>query len=119
MSDRERLPGRRFSFRVKFFHQQIRYYASVGLYPDGRPGEVFLTGGKIGSSIEPLSRDAAILLSFALQHGADWRAIRDALCRDREGNPEGPIGVLLDRLEQDLAELEEPKQEEPDETEPL
>ena len=35
------------------------------------------------------ARDAAIILSFALQHGADAEAIRRARCRDSQGRPLG------------------------------
>ena len=105
MAGREKLPGRRFTCRTRFESAGIRFHADIGFYPDGRPGEVFLTAGKVGGSVETLCRDAAIVLSFALQYGANWRAIRAAICRDEAGAPLGPIGVLLDRLEYDLEAL--------------
>jgi hypothetical protein len=43
-----------------------------------------------------LCRDSAIILSFALQHGADLEAIRRALCRDSQGHALGPLGVAVD-----------------------
>ena len=45
-----------------------------------------------------LVRDSAIILSFALQHGADIESIRRALCRDGEGQALGPIAMALDVL---------------------
>src|SRR5262249_54356900 len=47
-----------------------------------------------------LVRDAAVILSFAAQHGADVEAIRRALSRDSHGQPLGPLGVALDLLHQ-------------------
>jgi len=44
------------------------------------------------------ARDAAILLSFALQHGADINEIRKALCRNSSGRALGLIGRALDIL---------------------
>jgi hypothetical protein len=42
---------------------------------------------------------AAIILGFALQHGADPEDIRRALCRDNSGVALGPLGAALDLLE--------------------
>jgi hypothetical protein len=44
-------------------------------------------------------RDSAIMLSFALQFGADIQAIRRALVQNTDGSASGPIGALLDRIE--------------------
>jgi hypothetical protein len=33
-----------------------------------------------------------------VQHGADPRAIRKALCRDSQGKASGPLGAVLDLL---------------------
>jgi hypothetical protein len=57
----------------------------VSRYPDGRISELFCDNHKAGSAIGTLVRDSAILLSFALQYGADIEAI--AL---------GPIAEALD-----------------------
>jgi ribonucleoside-diphosphate reductase alpha chain len=76
----------------------MRFTAGVGRYPDGRIAEVFCDNHKCGSSIGTLVRDSAILLSFALQHGADLEAIRRALCRDSSGRALGPLGEILDLI---------------------
>jgi hypothetical protein len=47
--------------------------------------------------------DAAIILSFALQYGADAEAIRRAVSRNSKGEPSGVMGVVLDRLAEDGA----------------
>jgi hypothetical protein len=101
MSERERLPNRRASVIFDFEAMSLRFTASATRYPDGRLAELFLDNHKAGSGIGTLVRDSAIILSFALQHGADADAIRRALCRDSEGRPLGPLGVALDRLAKD------------------
>jgi Holliday junction resolvase len=60
--------------------------------------ELFLDNHKAGSSMGTLVRDAAIILSFALQHGADLAAVRKALGRDGRGSALSPIGTALDLL---------------------
>jgi hypothetical protein len=44
------------------------------------------------------ARDAAITFSIAVQHGADPEAVRRALCRDSNGNANGPPGTALDLI---------------------
>jgi hypothetical protein len=48
--------------------------------------------------VDTNARDSAIVLSFALQHGADIESIRKALCRDGRGRALGPLGAALDLL---------------------
>jgi hypothetical protein len=93
---RERLPDRRPSELFDFEAMGLRFTASVSRYPDGRVSELFCDNHKAGSAIGTLVRDAAILLSFALQHGADIEAIRRSLCRNSQGRALGPIGEALD-----------------------
>jgi hypothetical protein len=98
MPTRERLPDRRpcesFSFELNGLH----FTATVSHFVDGRVGELFLNNHKLGNQSDTNARDAAILLSFALQHGADLAAIRKALCRDSVGRALSPIGAALDLL---------------------
>jgi hypothetical protein len=95
---RERLPNRRSSENLSFELHGLRYTATVSRLPDGRIAELFLNNHKAGNQVDTNARDAAIILSFAAQHGADVEAIRHALCRDGQGRPLGPIGAALDLL---------------------
>jgi hypothetical protein len=83
-----------FTFEVNGF----RFTATVSRFADGRICELFLNNHKHGNQVDTNARDAAILLSFALQHGADINEIRKALCRDSKGQALSPIGEALDRL---------------------
>jgi hypothetical protein len=98
-SAREKLPNRRPSEVFDWFSAMgMRFTASVSRYPDGRISELFCDNHKAGSAIGTLVRDAAIIFSFAVQHGADPEAIRRALCRDSTGRALGPIAEALDRI---------------------
>jgi ribonucleoside-diphosphate reductase alpha chain len=95
---RERLPNRRTGETFELEVAGLRYTATVGRFPDGRIGEIFLNNHKSNSAADTNARDSAIVCSIALQCGADLETIRKALCRDSRGNPGGPLGAVLDRL---------------------
>jgi hypothetical protein len=96
--ERERLPNRRATETFTFELEGLRFTASVSRFPDGRIGELFVNNHKAGNQVDTNAHDAAILLSFALQDGADIAAIRKALCRDSAGRALGPIGRALEIL---------------------
>jgi len=98
MSERERLPDRRPSENVTFELDGLRFTATVSRFPDGRLSELFLNNHKAGNQSDTNARDAAIVFSFAVQHGADPDAIRRALCRDAQGRALGPLGAVLDLI---------------------
>jgi hypothetical protein len=98
MTSRNRLPNRRPAESFELEVQGLRYTATVGHFPDGTIGELFLSNHKSSSSADTAARDSAIVLSIALQHGADLETIRRALCRDSRGRPSGPLGAALDLI---------------------
>jgi len=66
---RERLPDER---SARTHHFQVGGhdgYVTVGLYPDGRPGEIFFRVTKEGSTVNGLMDSLGISMSMALQHG--------------------------------------------------
>jgi hypothetical protein len=98
MSERHRLENRRLSESFTFEVSGLRFTATVSRFDDGYIGELFLNNHKFGNQSDTNARDAAIILSFALQHGADINEIRKALCRDARGRALGPVGACLDLL---------------------
>jgi hypothetical protein len=98
MTDRNRLPNRRLAKTFELEVEGLCYSATVGRFPDGSIGELFLSNDKSNSSADSTARDDAIVLSIAFQHGADLEAIRQALCRDSQGRASGPRGVALDMI---------------------
>jgi hypothetical protein len=102
--DRRTLPIRRSSYRFPVRHGETECLVTVGLYDDGRPGEVFAhVQGKFGkgSDFEAMTRDAAILISLAMQHGVPLDVMRHAITRDDKGAASTLIGAVLDNLEKE------------------
>jgi ribonucleoside-diphosphate reductase alpha chain len=66
---RERLPDERKAITHHFSVGGHDGYVTVGLYPDGRPGEVFFRVTKEGSTVNGLMDSLGISMSMALQHG--------------------------------------------------
>jgi len=97
---RELLPERRRSetFDLPFGGLTDPHTVTVGYYDDGRPGEVFITGGKSGEQIEAIARDCAILLSMCLQHGVSLDTVRHALTRDSRDAAMSIVGAVVDQL---------------------
>jgi ribonucleoside-diphosphate reductase alpha chain len=66
---RERLPDERKAITHHFQVGGHDGYVTVGLYPDGRPGELFFRVTKEGSTVNGLMDSLGISMSMALQHG--------------------------------------------------
>lgn len=80
---REKLPPNRVSITHKFTIGDLDGYIIVGLFPDGRPGEVFLKMGKEGSTVGGLLDCVGVLTSMALQHGVPLEQLAGKLSRVR------------------------------------
>jgi ribonucleoside-diphosphate reductase alpha chain len=63
------LPDTRQSITHKFNVGGHEGYINVGLYPDGRPGELFITMAKEGSTIGGLMDAFGTAISMSLQYG--------------------------------------------------
>ncbi len=66
---RHRLQDERTSVTHKFDVGGHEGYITVGLYPSGDPGEIFITMAKEGSTVSGLMDSFALAVSMALQHG--------------------------------------------------
>ena len=66
---RERLPDTRQSITHKFNIVGHEGYITVGLYPDGRPGELFIVMAKEGSTVGGLMDSFGTATSICLQYG--------------------------------------------------
>lgn len=97
---RARLPNRRKSALVTFAHDGIRYHASLSKLADGMIGEVFLDGAKPGTPVAIVGHDLAIAASLALQFGCPLDTLRKALARNSHGERAGPLGDLLDLVDE-------------------
>jgi ribonucleoside-diphosphate reductase alpha chain len=72
---RERLPDTRQSMTHKFSVAGHDGYITVGLYPDGRPGELFITMAKEGSTVGGLMDAFGTAISISLQYGVPLEAL--------------------------------------------
>ncbi|MEY9235368.1 hypothetical protein ABIF78_007691 [Bradyrhizobium japonicum] len=94
------LPARRRSetFEISFGGLAKTHTVTVGFYPDGEVGEVFIAGGKSGEQVAAIARDGAILLSMVLQHRVPLAVVQRAVTRDGQGVPQSIVGAVIDRL---------------------
>jgi hypothetical protein len=102
MTARRTLPQRRRceTFDLSFGGLAKGHTVTVGYYEDGALGEVFINGGKSGELVEAIARDGAVLLSLALQYGAELSNIKSAITRDAQGAPQSIVGAVVDRLDE-------------------
>ena len=66
---RETLPATRDSITHKFAIAGHEGYLTVGLFENGRPGEIFIKMSKEGSTLSGLIQGFCRAFSLALQHG--------------------------------------------------
>jgi ribonucleoside-diphosphate reductase alpha chain len=72
-------PSRTFEFRVA----DCKGFATIGEYDDGRPGEIFLTVSKQGSTMAGVMDAFAKSISYGLQYGVPIRAFVEAFTNMR------------------------------------
>lgn len=97
----EKLPDERNAFTRKFAIKYIdeetkesrtlKFFVQTGMYPDGRLGEVFIRGDKIGGFISGALDALAMTISVGLQHGVPLEMITSKLRHNRFG-PSGFTG---------------------------
>ena len=98
---RRKLPDERRAITHKFSVAGHEGYVTVGLYEDGKPGEIFLTMSKEGSTISGLMDAFATAISLTLQYGVPLEALIDKFTHMRfepsgfTKNPEIPIAKSL------------------------
>lgn len=106
---REMLPARRSSISFTIEFQGERYDVTTGFYKDGRLGEVFInrrragTSGngaaRLGEQLDAACRDAAIMISYALQYGATLADLKHSITRDDDSSPMSIVGAIVDSVE--------------------
>ncbi|HKF50335.1 MAG TPA: vitamin B12-dependent ribonucleotide reductase [Terracidiphilus sp.] len=82
-SVRHRLPEERASVTHKFSIAGHEGYITVGLYPSGQPGEIFIRMAKEGSTVSGLMDSFATAVSLALQHGVSLRVLCEKFAHTR------------------------------------
>src|SRR6202044_1928977 len=82
-SVRHKLQAERASITHKFKVGDHEGYITVGLYPDGEPGELFITMAKEGSTVSGLMDSFALATSIALQHGVPLKLLCEKFAHTR------------------------------------
>jgi len=91
---RHKLQEERASITHKFKVGDHEGYITVGLYPNGEPGELFITMAKEGSTVSGLMDSFALAVSIALQHGVPLKLFCEKFAHTRfepsgwSGNPD-------------------------------
>ena len=91
---RHKLQEERASITHKFNIGGHEGYITVGLYPNGDPGELFVTMAKEGSTVSGLMDSFALAVSIALQHGVSLKLFCEKFAHTRfepsgwSGNPD-------------------------------
>jgi ribonucleoside-diphosphate reductase alpha chain len=102
---RHRLQDERASITHKFAIAGHEGYITVGLYPNGQPGEIFIKMAKEGSTVSGLMDSFATSVSIALQHGVALKTLCEKFAHTRfepsgwTGNPQiGYAKSLMDYI---------------------
>jgi ribonucleoside-diphosphate reductase alpha chain len=80
---REKMPVERASVTHKFSVGGHEGYITVGMYDDGRPGEVFIKMAKEGSTLSGIMDGLALTISLGLQYGVPLKVFVDKLLNTR------------------------------------
>jgi len=80
---RHRLQAERASITHKFSIAGHEGYITVGLYPNGQPGEIFIRMAKEGSTVSGLMDVFATSVSLALQHGVPLKVLCEKFAHTR------------------------------------
>jgi ribonucleoside-diphosphate reductase alpha chain len=80
---RHKLQEERASITHKFKVGDHEGYITVGLYPNGDPGELFVTMAKEGSTVSGLMDSFALAVSIALQHGVPLKLFCEKFAHTR------------------------------------
>lgn len=96
---RAELPMRREceTFEVSFDVQQP-FIVTVGRYPNGKIGEVFVRAHKRDQLFDHMAKDMAVLISKLLQYGETLEDLSESMTRDAEGRPQALAGAVIDAI---------------------
>jgi ribonucleoside-diphosphate reductase alpha chain len=82
-ANRHRLQHERSAITHHFAFGGHEGYLSVGFYPNGQPGEIFIRMAKAGSTIAGLMECFGTVVSVSLQHGVPLKVLCDKLSHTR------------------------------------
>lgn len=83
VASRNRLQNERPAITHHFSIAGQEGYITVGLYPNGQPGEIFIRMAKEGSTMAGLMECFGVVVSIGLQHGVPLKVLCDKLSHTR------------------------------------
>jgi hypothetical protein len=89
-SRRQHLPPKRFGWVQKCRVGTAKLYLIVAEYPDGRPGEIFVTVAKTGELVQAMLSGWAMEFSALLQYGVPLADLVQSF-RGTRFDPSGPV----------------------------
>src|SRR5215467_7701960 len=98
---RQRLPDERRSITHRFSVAGHKGYITVGMYPSGEPGELFIVMAKEGSTVSGFVSSFAQVVSVTLQYGVPLEVLCEKFVHTRfepsgfTGNPEIPLATSI------------------------
>jgi len=98
---RRKLPDERHSITHKFSISGHEGYVTVGMYEDGKPGEIFIVMSKEGSTVSGMLDGFATMGSLALQYGVPIETLVDKFSHMRfepagfTQNPQIPVAKSI------------------------
>ncbi len=103
---RERLPQRRRNENITINWMGTPIELSFG-YDEShnKVKEVFVSTRKLGTDMDSMARDTAVMLSFLLQYGVDLNELLDVFASDKSGTSEGFASKVAKLI---IAENEKP-----------
>jgi len=85
---------------VEFVFAGSRYQLTVGKYPDGRYGEITLTGPRSGNALSYIALDGCALVNELLQRYVSIETLTELIQRNDDGGAESIIGEIILQLSQ-------------------
>ena len=96
---RRELPARRGGENFEFVVGETKFTASTRRERGAKQvTEVFINAPKIDSDVDLTIRDAAVVISVALQYGVPIAEMAKSTGQNTDGKPSSPIGQILQIL---------------------
>ncbi len=96
--ERQPLSPRRKNQSMELVFDSMRFQLTVGFYPNGRIGEVWLNGPRPDSALYHITQDACVLISHLLQRFVSPHTLFDSMPRKADGSSASVIGAIIELL---------------------
>lgn len=77
------------------------FQISYSRFPNNNIAEVFVSSGKVGSTMYAMARDIGVALSIMFQSGMLISDLSGSMTQLDNGEPAGPLGAILKKLQEE------------------